>query len=96
MAKRKAGEFITSRAVYKAVKKYDHQQFDEFCQNVYNQGYAAGMKQPASESEPTVSIEEVLEVVGSVKGVGPALSGKIKEAVNVMISERRSENDTGN
>lgn len=89
MAKCKTGEYKSSRAVYKAVKKYDHQQFDEFCQRVYNQGYSAGLKQPVTEPEESVSIEEVLGVIGEVKGVGPALAGKIKAAVDVMIAERR-------
>lgn len=93
MAKCKEGEYITTRTVYKAVKKYDHKQFDEFCKNIYNQGYSAGLRQPEVEPEPSVSIEEVLDVIGEVKGVGPALAGKIKAAVDIMITERRCENE---
>lgn len=93
MQKNKAGEYITTRTVYKSVKKYDHKQFDEFCKSIYNQGYSAGQKQPEVEPEPSVSIEEVLAVVGEVKGVGPALAGKIKSAVEVLIEERRGKSE---
>lgn len=93
MPKSKAGEYITNRTVYKAVKKYDHKQFDDFCKRMYNEGYSAGLKQPAAEPEPSVSIEEVLGVIGEVKGVGPALAGKIKAAVDNMIAERGCENE---
>ncbi|MDO4305796.1 MAG: glutathione peroxidase [Eubacteriales bacterium] len=82
-------KYVTTRAVYKAIKKYDHQQFDEFCKSVYVEGYNAGLKQPAEEPEASVSIEEVLKVIGEVKGVGPALTGKIRNAVDNMIAERR-------
>ena len=30
-----AKKYVTTRTVYKAVKKYDHQQFDEFCTRVH-------------------------------------------------------------
>lgn len=93
MSKSKDMGYITNRTVYKAVKKYDHKQFDEFCKSIYNQGYSAGMNQPTVEPEPSVSIEEVLRVIGEVKGVGPAMAGKIKAAVDNMVAERRCENE---
>lgn len=34
MAKRRIGGYTTTREVYKTVKKYDHQQFDEFCTRI--------------------------------------------------------------
>lgn len=81
-------KYITTRTVYKAVKKYDHRQFDEFCTRVYVEGYNDALEVAEKDSEPSVSIEEVLGAVEKVKGVGPALAGKIKIAVTDMIAER--------
>lgn len=75
-------KYVTTRAVYKAVKKYDHQQFDDFCTQVYLSGYKDG-----KESVPGVDIEKVLKAITDVKGVGPALAGKIRTAVNGLFPE---------
>ena len=39
MAKKKAVGYATTREVYKTVKKYDHQQFNEFCTRIYINGF---------------------------------------------------------
>lgn len=74
-------KYVTTRSVYKAVKKYDHQEFDEFCTRVYMNGYKDGKK-----SVQGVDIEEMLKVVSDVKGVGPALAGKIRMAVSELFT----------
>ena len=78
----KGKKYVTTRTVYKAVKKYDHQQFDEFCTRVYMNGYEDGKK-----AVPGVDIEEMLKAVSNVKGVGPALAGKIRTAVNDLFQK---------
>ena len=75
-------KYHSSRNTYKTVKKYDHQQFDDFCTQVYLSGYKDG-----KESVPGVDIEKVLKAVADVKGVGPALAGKIRTAVNGLFPE---------
>lgn len=45
-------------------------------------GYEDGKK-----AVPGVDIEEMLKAVSNVKGVGPALAGKIRTAVNEMFHE---------
>ena len=75
-------KYVTTRKVYKAVKKYDHQQFDDFCTRVYMNGYEDGKK-----AVPGVDVEEILKAVSDVKGVGPALAGKIKAAVNDLLQK---------
>lgn len=75
-------KYVTTRKVYKAVKKYDHQQFDDFCTRVYMNGYEDGKK-----AVPGVDVEEILKAVSDVKGVGPALAGKIKAAVNDLFQK---------
>lgn len=76
-------KYVTTRKVYKAVKKYDHQQFDDFCTRVYMNGYEDGKK-----AVPGVDVEEILKAVSDVKGVGPALAGKIKAAVNDLFQKK--------
>lgn len=34
--------YLVNRAVYKAVKKYDHQQFENFCTDIYKSGWEDG------------------------------------------------------
>ena len=34
--------YLVNRAVYKAVKKYDHQQFENFCADIYKSGWEDG------------------------------------------------------
>lgn len=84
----KVKKYVTTGAVYKAVKKYDHQQFDEFCTKVYMNGYKDG-----KEAVQGVDVEEILKAVSDVKGVGPALAGKIRTAVNEVFRESGVKED---
>ena len=84
----KVKKYVTTRAVYKAVKKYDYQQFDEFCTKVYMNGYKDG-----KEAVQGVDVEEILKAVSDVKGVGPALAGKIRTAVNEVFRESGVKED---
>lgn len=68
--------YTTTRKAYKAVKNFDHREFDEFCSRIYMNGYRDG-----KYSVKGVDIVQILEVISQVKGVGPALQGRIKEAV---------------
>ena len=47
MGKRNQGntKYSVTRTVYKAVKKYDHQQFESFCTSVYKCGYGTSWLQ---------------------------------------------------
>ena len=85
MAKRCMGGYTTTREVYKTVKKYDHQQFDAFCTRVYTNGFNDGKKSVIEKPVRTITDEQLMEVIGEVKGVGPALRGKIKEAIEAKF-----------
>lgn len=51
MAKQKNKAYTLNREKYKAIKKYDHQQLEDFCSMVYESGvkygYEAGCKAAA-------------------------------------------------
>ena len=85
MAKRCMGGYTTTREVYKTVKKYDHRQFDAFCTRVYTSGFNDGKKSVTEKPVRTITDEQLMEVIGEVKGVGPALRGKIKEAIEAKF-----------
>lgn len=83
MAKKMVRGYTSTREVYKAVKKYDHKQFDVFCTNIYVSGYEDGR-----ESVKAIDIEELIAAVAEVKGVGPALYGRIKEALDAKFQKQ--------
>lgn len=91
MAKRCMGGYTTTREVYKTVKKYDHQQFDAFCTRVYTNGFNDGKKSVTEKPVRTITDEQLMEVIGEVKGVGPALRGKIKEAIEAKFGSIGNE-----
>lgn len=83
MGKKKQGEkYMVSRAVYKAVKKYDHQQFEEFCTRIYTSGWEDGRS-----AADRVDLDEIEKVIREVKGIGEAKAGKIMEAINGRIKK---------
>ena len=45
------------------------------------------------EAVPGVDVEEILKAVSDVKGVGPALAGKIRTAVNEVFRESGVKED---
>lgn len=71
-----------TREVYKSVKKFDREKFQEFCTDVYKQGYLDGR-----ESVPGIDIAEVYEVIASVPGIGAKRLSMIKEAVDKEFTE---------
>lgn len=74
-----AGPEIT-REVYKSVKKFDRKEFQEFCTDVYKQGYLDGR-----ESVPGVDVVRLYEVIASIPGIGVKRLSMIKEAVDMAF-----------
>lgn len=67
----------------KDVKKMDHQQMDQFCQNLYKAGHADGMKDAEGLAE-----SEVRDVILGVKGIGPKKAEDIVKALTEAQKER--------
>lgn len=99
MAKRCMGGYTTTREVYKTAKKYDHRQFDAFCTRVYTNGFNDGKKSVTEKPVRTITDEQLMEAIGEVKGVGPALRGKIKEAIEAkfgsIVNGKKAEEQKG-
>lgn len=80
--KNESNRYLVNRSTYKAVKKYDHQQFESFCTNVYMHGWEDGRT-----SVKAVGTSEIEEAIRSVKGIGEVRIGKIMEAINAKFNE---------
>ena len=76
MGKPQRHGYRTTRNQYKAAKKYDHQQFDDFCTSVYQSGYEAG-----KAAVPGTDIEEVMTAIQTVKGIGAKRMAEIRAAI---------------
>ena len=72
-----------TRATYKSVKKMDRQQFEEFCKNLYGYGFQDG-----KESVPGKDIEQILEAIAEVSGIGPKKMEDIRERVNGVFEKK--------
>ena len=98
MAKQKTKAYTLNREKYKAIKKYDHQQLEDFCSMVYEsgvkRGYEAGCTAAAdaasgelSEKFRKIAIEEVLAAAAEVKGIGPKKLEEIRTKIGVENNE---------
>ena len=72
--------YRTTRDQYKAAKKYDREQFDDFCTSVYRSGYKDG-----ESSVPGADIEDVMKAIQTVKGIGEKRLVQIREAVEKVF-----------
>ena len=55
-----------TRDIYKSVKKFDRQQFTNFCTDIYKFGFEDGRA-----SVPGIDVKKILEVIAATKGIGP-------------------------
>lgn len=72
MAKKK---FELNRKVYQSVKKMDHNQMNNFMQNMYDSGFKDGQA-----SIPRLDISLIKKALLSVKGIGG------KKAADIIIA----------
>lgn len=76
-----------TRELYKGVKKFDRQQFTDFCTDVYKFGFEDGRA-----SVPSVDVDKICAVIAEIKGIGP----KKLEEIKVHIEESLKEGGTLN
>lgn len=68
-----------TRDIYKGVKKFDRQQFTNFCTDIYKFGFEDGR-----ESVPGIDVEKILEVIAATKGIGPKKLEEIKANIEAV------------
>ena len=81
MSKNKKGNnYLITRARYKSIKAFDHQQMEQFCTDVYKSGYQDGR-----ESVPGVDVETIMEAIRSVKGIGAKRLYAIRDSIEATF-----------
>lgn len=74
MKKKPNRKYMTTRTEYKAVKSYDHGQFDAFCTNIYMEGFKDG-----KNSVQGADVKEVIERIRTEKGIGEKRLAQIED-----------------
>ena len=72
--KRAKDKYMINRTKYKDIKRYDHQQMEDFLTDVYKNGYVDG-----KESVTGVELQDVEAALKDVKGIGPVVWHRIQE-----------------
>ncbi len=67
---------ILRREQYLRVKKMDRQQMEEFCRNLYMNGYEDGR-----ESVPGIDIKQIEEAIAGTKGIGESRLRSIMQSI---------------
>lgn len=85
MAKNKNSnyDYIITRARYKSIKTFDHKQMESFCTDVYKSGFEDGVEaaNKAQESAGAIDLDELVETLSGVKGIGAKTFENIKAAI---------------
>lgn len=89
--KRAKDKYMINRTKYKDIKRYDHQQMEDFLTDVYKNGYADG-----KESVPGVELQDVEKALQDVKGIGPVVWNRIKERLVDICRIRRKRHEKSN
>lgn len=67
---------VLRREQYLRVKKMDHRQMEEFCRNLYMNGYEDGRKSVAS-----IDIKQIEEAIAGTKGIGESRLRSIMNSI---------------
>ncbi len=91
--KRAKDKYMINRTKYKDIKRYDHQQMEDFLTDVYKNGYVDG-----KESVTGVELQDVEAALKDVKGIGPVVWNRIQERLAELFRRRMNhdkEKDMG-
>ena len=77
---------ILRREDYKRVKKMDRQEMEEFCKNLYINGYNDGR-----ESVPGIDINQVKDAILETKGIGQNRLESIMESIEKRFGGKKDE-----
>lgn len=91
--KRAKDKYMINRTEYKDIKRYDHQQMEDFLTDVYKNGYVDG-----KESVTGVELQDVEAALKDVKGIGPVVWNRIQERLAELFRRRMNhdkEKDMG-
>ena len=87
--KKAKDRYLINRTRYKDIKRYDHQQMEDFLTEVYKNGYADG-----KEYVPGVELQEVEKALQDVKGIGPVVWNRINERLAELFKKEAEDEQT--
>lgn len=76
-------QMVLNRKMYKDIKRMDHQEMSNYLSRFYMNAYDQG-----KEDAEGLKADEMKEVLLTVKGIGPAKTENIMEAVEKALSEK--------
>lgn len=79
---KKDNKYLITRARYKSIKAFDHQQMEQFCTDIYKSGFQDGR-----ESVPDVDVETIMEAIRSVKGIGAKRLYAIRDSIEAVFAK---------
>lgn len=83
--KKAKDRYLINRTRYKDIKRYDHQQMEDFLTEVYKNGFIDG-----EESVTGVELHDVETALRDVKGIGPVVWNRIKERLAELFRKEQS------
>ena len=83
--KKAKDRYLINRTRYKDIKRYDHQQMEDFLTEVYKNGFIDG-----EESVTGVELQDVETALRDVKGIGPVVWNRIKERLTELFRKEQS------
>ena len=83
--KKAKDRYLINRTRYKDIKRYDHQQMEDFLTEVYKNGFIDG-----EESVTGVELHDVEKALQDVKGIGPVVWNRINERLAELFRKEQS------
>lgn len=83
--KKAKDRYLINRTRYKDIKRYDHQQMEDFLTEVYKNGFIDG-----EASVTGVELQDVEAALKDVKGIGPVVWHRIKERLAELFRKEQS------
>lgn len=75
---------IINRQKFKDIKRFDHQQMEEFAKSLYEDGIKKGISMAAGQ---TVNIEELEKEILKIKGIGQVKVQQIMETIRKAMNQ---------
>ena len=87
--KKAKDRYLINRTRYKDIKRYDHQQMEDFLTEVYKNGFIDG-----EASVTGVELQDVEAALKDVKSIGPVVWHRIKERMDELFKKEAEDEQT--
>lgn len=81
-------QFKPSREMYRKIKRMDSTELGAFLTSIYEEGFNAAL-----ENTNNITVEDLRNAIGTVKGIGDKRMQDINEAINKLFDESGIEYD---